>query len=66
MSGQIFVGYLLRNTPNAYISTLALVAMPTLVGNVLGPMAMTLSAFLVKWRKRSAAPKKDKVNVVQQ
>jgi membrane protein DedA with SNARE-associated domain len=64
MSVQIFVGYLLRNTPNAYISTLALVAMPTLVGNVLGPMAMTLSAFLVKWRKRSA-PKKD-VNVMQQ
>lgn len=68
MSLQIFVGYLLRNTPNAYISTLALVAMPTLIGNVLGPMAMTFSAFLVKWRKGKAVEKTtvESANIIQQ
>ena len=33
-------GYFLRQTPNVYLTTLALVAVPNLIGNYLGPLVL--------------------------
>ena len=33
-------GYFLRHTPNVYLATLALVAVPNLIGNYLGPILL--------------------------
>lgn len=38
MALQIFSGFLLRNSPNAYVAALALVAGPNLVGHLAGPV----------------------------
>lgn len=35
-------GYLMRNSPNVYLSSLALVAVPNIIGNYLGPLAFGL------------------------
>lgn len=43
LAAQIVVGYyLLRNSPNAYLAALALVAGPNLVGHVAGPILTAL------------------------
>ena len=33
-------GYFLRQTPNVYLTTLALVAVPNLIGNYVGPLLL--------------------------
>jgi hypothetical protein len=33
-------GYFLRHTPNVYLATLALVAVPNVIGNYLGPLLL--------------------------
>ena len=35
-------GYLMRNSPNVYLSSLALVAIPNIIGNYVGPLAFGL------------------------
>jgi hypothetical protein len=53
MPCQLIVGYLLRNTANVYVATLALVAGPTVVGQVAGvamvhsPLRRTLARLLL-------------------
>ena len=54
MSIQIFVGHLLKNTPNAYLAALGLVAVPNLIGNILGPMVVTLSGIILKYKKKGS------------
>jgi len=49
ISCQLLVGSVLRNArPNTYIATLALVAVPTLIGNVIGPLSVTISGYLLR------------------
>jgi len=42
MALQIFAGYMLRDSPNAYLAALALVAGPNLVGHLAGPVLTAL------------------------
>ncbi|EIE24378.1 hypothetical protein COCSUDRAFT_83682 [Coccomyxa subellipsoidea C-169] len=39
---QLTIGYFLRNAPNVYLSSLALVAIPNIIGNYVGPLAFGL------------------------
>ena len=48
--------FLLRHAkPNAYVATLALVAVPTLVGNVIGPLSVTVSGLLLRYTKKESS-----------
>ena len=57
VSIQMSLGFfLLRHAkPNAYVATLALVAVPTLVGNVIGPLSVTVSGLLLRYRKKESS-----------
>jgi len=52
MSIQFTVGYLLRDTPNVYLTALALVAGPNLVGHVVGPLLAGLGVFMAGRRQK--------------
>ncbi len=54
---QLLVGGLfLRHTPNAFLAALGLVAVPNVIGNVIGPIAVTVSGLI--WNKAKAGNKK--------
>jgi len=45
---QTLIGVILKDAkPNTYLVTLGLVAVPTLIGNVVGPLSVTISGWLL-------------------
>ena len=50
-------GYLLRNTPNVYLTALAMAALPNTVGYIVGPVLTAVGVFLAsRTRQGSGAP----------
>ncbi|KAK9906818.1 hypothetical protein WJX75_008490 [Coccomyxa subellipsoidea] len=59
---QLTIGYLMRNSPNVYLSSLALVAVPNIIGNYVGPLAFGLITALrlkQKGERRDDSSEKD-------
>ena len=45
-------GYLLRNTPNVYLTALAMAALPNTVGYVVGPVLTAVGVYLASRKQQ--------------
>ena len=48
-------GYMLRNTPNVYLTALAMAALPNTVGYVVGPVLTALGLYFASRKQQHAA-----------
>lgn len=54
---QLLAGVLLRNSGNPYLAALAVIALPTLFGNVLGTLGAALGIFFANKKAQSTETK---------
>ena len=52
---QISQGYLLRNTPNVYLTALAMAALPNTVGYIMGPVLTAVGVYVASRKQQDGA-----------